>query len=110
MIKYFTQSPVRAFAPEVIKKLKQEGNEIYLITARADEDLKKRLLATEQSDRPLEDFCAIAAECGFDLTPGEILRSGQDYYDNLFKSCNGAAATPIEEWADAYEMFMASLW
>ena len=94
----------------IMKRTTEEDLDLLRVMARADEDLKKRLLATEQSDRPLEDFCAIAAECGFDLTPGEILRSGQDYYDNLFKSCNGAAATPIEEWADAYEMFMASLW
>ena len=39
--KYLIESPVRTFAPEVIKKLKQEGNKIYLITARTDEELPK---------------------------------------------------------------------
>ncbi len=34
IIKYFTQYPVREFAKEVITKLKEEGNEIYIITAR----------------------------------------------------------------------------
>ena len=33
-VKYITQSEPRAFAPEIIKKLKQEGNKIYFITAR----------------------------------------------------------------------------
>jgi len=34
IIKYFSETPVRTFAPEVIEKLKQEGHKIYLITAR----------------------------------------------------------------------------
>ena len=88
----------------------EEAMDLLRVMARADENLKKRLLATEQGEQPLEEFCAIAAECGLEMTPGEIVRCGQDYYDNLFKSCNGAAVTPIEEWADAYEMFLASLW
>lgn len=38
-VRYLTETPVRAFAPEVIEKLKQEGNKIYLITARHDEEM-----------------------------------------------------------------------
>ena len=34
LVKYVTESPSRAFAPEIIEKLQQEGNQIYLITAR----------------------------------------------------------------------------
>lgn len=88
----------------------EESLDLLRMMARADAALKERLLATEQAEQPLYAFCEIAAECGFALTPGEILKSGQDYYDTLFKSCNGAAATPMEDWADAYEMFLASLW
>ena len=94
----------------MMKKTVEESLELLRTMARADAALKQRLLATEQEEQPLMAFCEIAAECGMELTPGEIIQSGQDYYDNLFKSCNGAAATPIEEWADAYEMFLASLW
>ena len=38
-IKYLTEAPVRAFAPEMIEKLRQEGNKIYLITARTDDEM-----------------------------------------------------------------------
>lgn len=38
-IRYLTESPVREFAPEVIEKLQQEGDKIYLITARNEEEL-----------------------------------------------------------------------
>lgn len=34
LVKYVTESNPRAFAPEIIKKLQQDGNQIYIITAR----------------------------------------------------------------------------
>ena len=34
LVKYIAESPARAFAPEMIEKLQQEGHKIYLITAR----------------------------------------------------------------------------
>lgn len=36
LVYYATKYPARTFATEVIKKLKEEGHEIYLITARND--------------------------------------------------------------------------
>ena len=41
MIKYLTETPVRTFAPEVIEKLKNEGNKIFLITARHEGEMPK---------------------------------------------------------------------
>ncbi len=38
-IRYLKESTVRKFAPEVIEKLQQEGDKIYLITARNEEEL-----------------------------------------------------------------------
>ena len=48
-IKYLTESPVRAFAPEVIEMLKKEGNNIYLITARYDGEMPKGYYGKMQS-------------------------------------------------------------
>lgn len=45
-IKYITESPVREFAPEIISKLKQEGDKIYLITARNEEELEDKHYGT----------------------------------------------------------------
>jgi len=36
LIDYFENYPIRDFAKEIIEKLKEEGNEIYIITARDD--------------------------------------------------------------------------
>ena len=34
LVEYVTQSPARRFAKEIISKLREEGNNIYIITAR----------------------------------------------------------------------------
>ena len=41
IVYYATKYPAREFAAEVIQKLKEEGNEIYLITARNDYGVPK---------------------------------------------------------------------
>ncbi len=71
--------------------------------------LKKELLATQTADDPLDAFCKIATENGCPITVGEIFTLNQTLCDNLLKSTNGGATYPIEDWADAYEMFMSSL-
>lgn len=71
--------------------------------------LKKELLATQMADDPLDAFCKIATENGCPITVGEIFTLNQTLCDNLLKSTNGGATYPIEDWADAYEMFMSSL-
>lgn len=39
LVKYVTETPAREFAKEILEKLQQEGNQIYLITARNEEGL-----------------------------------------------------------------------
>ena len=93
--------------------MKQRTTEEILEELRAlagqNAALKKELLATGQAEQPLVSFCDLAKREGFALEPGDLIKLGEDYYDNLFKSCNGAAVTPLEGWEDAYEMFLASL-
>ena len=48
IIKYFTETPVRKFAPEVIEKLRQDGHKIYLITARDDYGMPLEYYGKEQ--------------------------------------------------------------
>jgi len=47
-VKYITESAPRAFAPEIIEKLQQEGNKIYLITARDDYGMPEEYLGKMQ--------------------------------------------------------------
>lgn len=44
LVKYFTETPVRTFATEVLEKLHDEGNKIYIITARNNYRITERIL------------------------------------------------------------------
>ena len=48
IIKYFSETPVRTFAAEVIEKLRQEGHKIFIITARNDYGMPKEHYGEEQ--------------------------------------------------------------
>jgi hypothetical protein len=86
-----------------------ESLEKLLKLALENNALKKELLATQNSDDPLDSFCKIATENSCPITVGEIFTLNQTLCDNLLKSTNGGATYPIEDWADAYEMFMSAL-
>ena len=42
LVKYIIESPVRTFAPEILAKLQEEGNKIYLITARNESGMQPK--------------------------------------------------------------------
>lgn len=77
--------------------------------ALENHDLKVQLLATRNAADPLDEFCRIACENDCPITVGEIFTLNQTLCDNLLKSTNGGATYPIEDWADAYEMFLSAL-
>ncbi len=77
--------------------------------ARSDESLKQKLIDTQNSAEPMAEFCRIATEAGFEMTVGDLLGFGQEYSDNMLKSCNGGATYPFDYLDDAYDMFFAAL-
>ena len=77
--------------------------------ALENNELRSRLLATRQAEDPLDEFCRIACANDCPITIGEIFTLNQTLLDNLLKSTNGGATYPIEDWGDAYEMFMSAL-
>ena len=77
--------------------------------AKADSDLKARLIATENHKEPVEEFCNIATEVGCPIAMGELLALNETFCNNLLKSTNGGATYPIDDWADTYEQFICSL-
>ncbi|MBQ9604235.1 MAG: hypothetical protein IJR45_02365 [Firmicutes bacterium] len=77
--------------------------------AANDKELKKKLLLTQQADEPMAEFCRIAGEYGFPIDLGDLLVLNETLWGNMLKSTNGGATYPIEDWADAYEMFICGL-
>ncbi len=77
--------------------------------AADNKELCNALKATQNADDPMAAFCRIAAENGCPVDLGELLALNETLWSNMLKSTNGGATYPIEEWADAYEMFISSL-
>jgi len=77
--------------------------------AKADPELREKLLATKAQQEPLISFCAIAQSAGVDLLVGELFAIGMEYSDNQCKSTNGGNPSPYEAFDDAYENFISSL-
>ena len=77
--------------------------------ALADEDLRARILGTRGAPDPLEALCAIAADAGFSLSPGDIISCGEEFSCNQTKSTNGGNPMPYDAFDDAYDMLLFSL-
>ena len=74
-----------------------------------DEALRRRLLATAESEDSLWEFCALAQEAGVELYAGELFAVGEEYCDNQCKSTNGGNPSPYDSFNDAYENFIESI-
>lgn len=85
--------------------------ERLLNDAKNDRSLKDKLLKTRDSKNPVEDFCSLCQELGYDIKIGELMAIGQDSNDAKLRSVNGGGVNPIDGWDDAYEQFfMTLLW
>lgn len=80
-----------------------------LKSAKSDPELKEELLATRQSDNPVEDFCLLCQQKGYKITIGELFAVGQDANDAKLRSVNGGGVNGIDGWDDAYEQFFLTL-
>ena len=80
-----------------------------LAQARQDAALKERLYRSRESHAPYKAFCQAAAEAGFPMTVDELIACGEEYSDNMLKSCNGGATYPFDYLDDAYGLFFAAL-
>lgn len=83
--------------------------DLLLKAALNNNTIKQQLLATKNDPDPMEAFCKKATEFGYPVSIGELFALNQTLCDNLLKSTNGGATYPIEDWADAYEMFFSAL-
>jgi len=88
-----------------------ESLEKLRILARAQEPLRKRLLATREERESLKAFCEVATKAGCPLSPMDVLMFGEESYAAMRRSTNGGGEnSPLLAWEDDYyELFMAEL-
>ena len=88
--------------------IEQELNRL-LADAKADKSLKEQLIKTRDSDNPVDDFCALAQQLGYEIHTGELFALGLTENDAKLRSVNGGGVGAIDGWDDAYEQFFTSL-
>ena len=85
--------------------------EILLSKAKADAELKQRLLDTRKADDQLSEFCRIAQENGVDVSVMDIVNQGEEFYAEIKRSTNGGGenSPDLEFQNDEYSIFMMRL-
>ena len=77
--------------------------------AELDFELSKRIWAAKDAKDPALALCELCTAEGFPLTVGQLFSEQEEFFCNLFRSCNGSAVDPLDGWDDPFEMFFAAL-
>lgn len=79
--------------------------------ALKDEALRARILSTEKAAEPLDEFCKICREEGYEVYPMDVIIAGEESYAAMKRSTNGGGenAPMLEGEDDFYELFLAAL-
>lgn len=79
--------------------------------AFVNEEIRLRLLSAKYDKNPLETFCNIAHELGYDLYPMEVICAGEEFHASMKRSTNGGGenSPKIDGEDDYFELFLASL-
>ena len=79
--------------------------------ARKDPALRERFLATRKEADPLQAFCKVCQQEGYEVYPMDIVCAGEEFYAAIRRSTNGGGENSplLEGEDDFYEMFFAGL-
>ena len=88
---------------EILAKLQKE--------AMHDEELKERFLKTREGKYPLQDFCALCRELGYEIYPMDVIAASEETYAAMKRSTNGGGenSPKLVGEDDLYEDFFAGL-
>ena len=78
---------------------------------RKDPALREKLLASRQEADPLQAFCRVCREAGYEVYPMDIVCAGEEFYAAIRRSTNGGGENSplLEGEDDFYELFFAGL-
>ena len=76
-----------------------------------NKELRETLLATRKEKNPLEAFCRICRQQGYELYPMEVVQAGEEFYATMRRSTNGGGENSplLEGEDDFYELLLATL-
>lgn len=81
------------------------------IQAKHDSQIRRRLLATRQEEKPVSAFCQVCQELGYPVYEMDLLQAGEEFYASIKRSTNGGGEnSPVLEGEDdLYELFFVNL-
>ena len=79
--------------------------------ALKDESLKTKILETENTKEPLDEFCKICQQEGYEIYPMDVIIAGEESYAAMKRSTNGGGenAPMLDGEDDFYELILAAL-
>ena len=79
--------------------------------ALKDEALRAKILATEKAADPLDEFCVICREMGYEIYPIDVIVAFEESYAAMRRSTHGGGenAPLLDGEDDFYELFLAVL-
>ncbi len=79
--------------------------------ALKDSVLKERILATEGTKDPLDGFCKVCQQEGYEIYPMDVIIAGEESYAAMKRSTNGGGenAPMLDGEDDFYELILAAL-
>ena len=79
--------------------------------ALKDEVFKTKILATEKVKDPLDEFCKVCQQEGYEIYPMDVIIAGEESYAAMKRSTNGGGENaPMRDGADDfYELILAAL-
>ena len=79
--------------------------------ALKNETLKAKILATEKTEDPLDEFCRVCQQEGYEIYPMDVIIAGEESYAAMKRSTNGGGenAPMLDGEDDFYELILAAL-
>ena len=79
--------------------------------ALKNETLREKILATENAKEPLDEFCKVCQEEGYEIYPMDVIIAGEESYAAMKRSTNGGGenAPMLDGEDDFYELILAAL-
>lgn len=79
--------------------------------ALKDEELRKKFLETRKASSPIEEFCKICREEGYEIYDMDLICAGEDFHATMKRSTNGGGENSpmLAGQDDFYELFLAAI-
>ena len=79
--------------------------------ALKNETLKTKILLTEKTADPLDEFCQVCQQEGYEIYPMDVIIAGEESYAAMKRSTNGGGenAPMLDGEDDFYELMLAAL-